>query len=156
MFTCSKIPCTASGKASYVIKSIKSTRSIYVAIFVYLIIPNFFFKINFGWTKKNLLERDLNLRPRDWRAGALPTELTSHILAVSLFCQYLCSERGGGQGSQKSFNHILPFSQGSRPSNDTTWEDAGKGCTIKGCTFFYKYHVINGKPIFWNDFFFTK
>ena len=25
----------------------------------------------FGWTKKNLLERDLNLRPPDWRAGAL-------------------------------------------------------------------------------------
>ena len=22
----------------------------------------------FGWTKKNLLERDLNLRPPDWRA----------------------------------------------------------------------------------------
>ena len=35
--------------------------------------------------------KDLNLRPPDWRAGALPTELTSPILAVSLFCQYLCS-----------------------------------------------------------------
>ena len=47
----------------------------------------------FGWTKKNLLERDLNLRPPDWRAGALPTELStcSPTLAVSLFCQYLCS-----------------------------------------------------------------
>ena len=33
--------------------------------------------INFRWTKKNWLERDLNLRPPDWRAGALPTELTS-------------------------------------------------------------------------------
>ena len=42
----------------------------------------------FGWTKKNWLERDLNLRPPDWRAGVLPTELTSPILAVSLFCQY--------------------------------------------------------------------
>ena len=30
-------------------------------------------------------ERDLNLRPPDWRAGALPAELTSPILAVSLF-----------------------------------------------------------------------
>ena len=51
--------------------------------------------LNFGWTMKNLLERDLNLRPPDWRAGALPTELhvhvTSPILAVSLFCQYICS-----------------------------------------------------------------
>ena len=45
----------------------------------------------FGWTKKNWLERDLNLRPPDWRAGALPTELSSPTLAVSLFCQYLCS-----------------------------------------------------------------
>ena len=44
----------------------------------------------FGWTKKNLLERDSNLRPPDWRAGALPTELSSPILAVSQFCQYLC------------------------------------------------------------------
>ena len=32
----------------------------------------------------------------DWRAGALPTELTIRILAVSLFCQYLCSCGGGG------------------------------------------------------------
>ena len=32
--------------------------------------------IYFVWTKKNLLERDLNLRPPDWRAGALPTKLT--------------------------------------------------------------------------------
>ena len=75
--------------------------------------------INFGWTKKKLPVRDLNLRPPDWRAGALPTELTSPILAVFLCCQYLCWGGGGG-GSQKSFNHILPFSQGPRPSNDTT------------------------------------
>ena len=34
---------------------------------------------NFRWTKTNWLERDLNLRPPDWRAGALPTELTSPI-----------------------------------------------------------------------------
>ena len=47
----------------------------------------------FGWTKKNWPERDSNLRPPDWRAGALPTELSSPILAVSLFCQYLCSGR---------------------------------------------------------------
>ena len=34
--------------------------------------------------KENWLERDLNLRPPDWRAGALPTELSSPTLAVSL------------------------------------------------------------------------
>ena len=73
----------------------------------------------FGWIKKNWLERDLNLRPPDWRAGALPTELSSPALAVSLFCQYLCS----GGTSQKSWNHILTFSQGSHPSYDTTWEE---------------------------------
>ena len=39
---------------------------------------------------------------------------------------------GGGGGGQKSFNHILPFSQGSRPSYDTTWEEAVRGCTIRG------------------------
>ena len=70
--------------------------------------------------KENWLERDLNLRPPDWRAGALPTELSSPtiggfpILSISLF----------GGASQKSWNHILPFSQGSRPSYDTTWEQA--------------------------------
>ena len=66
------------------------------------------FKDKFGWTKTNLLilERRLKLRPPDWRAG----ELSSPTLAVSLFCQYLCS----GSASQKSRNHILPFSQGSR------------------------------------------
>ena len=53
--------------------------------------------INFGWTKKNWLERHLNLQPPDWRASALPTELTSPILAVSLFCQYLCL---GGRQSE--------------------------------------------------------
>ena len=41
------------------------------------------------WTKKNWVEQDLNLRPPDWHAGALPTELTSPVLAASLFCQYL-------------------------------------------------------------------
>ena len=52
--------------------------------------------------------------------------------------------RGGA--SQKSWNHILPFSQGSRPSDDTTWEEAVRGCTIRGYDFlFYKYHVINHK-----------
>ena len=50
------------------------------------------------WMNKEKFERDLNLRPPDWRAGALPTELTCPILAVSLFCQYLCSEGGGGGG----------------------------------------------------------
>ena len=47
--------------------------------------------------KKNLLERDFHLWPPDWRAGALPTELTKPfigglpILSISLFggCQKL-------------------------------------------------------------------
>ena len=39
------------------------------------------FTNKFGWTKKNLLERDLNLQPPDWRAGAPPTELSSPTLA---------------------------------------------------------------------------
>ena len=55
--------------------------------------------LSFGWTKENWLERDLNLRPPDWRAGALPTEQISPILAFSLFCQvplysiFLCSSK---------------------------------------------------------------
>ena len=41
---------------------------------------------------------------------------------------------------------VLPFSQGSRPSYNTTWEEAVWGCTIKGYNFFsYKYHVMNHK-----------
>ena len=91
--------------------------------------------LNFGWTKKNVLEQDLNLRPPDWRAGALPTELTSPILAVSLFCQYLCS--GAPVRSHETIYMYCPlFSQGSRPSYDTTWEEAVRGCTIKGYNFF--------------------
>ena len=59
--------------------------------------------IFFGWTKTNLLERDLNLRPPDWRASALPTELTSPILVVYFVNIFV---RGGGGGaSQKSWNH---------------------------------------------------
>ena len=72
--------------------------------------------------QKNLLQRGLNLRPPDWHAGALPTELTCPILSISLF----------GGAIQKSFTHILPFSQGSRQSYDTTWEEAVRRCTIKG------------------------
>ena len=89
---------------------------------------------------KNLPEGDLNLRPPDWRAGALPTELTSPILAVSLFCQYLCS----GGASQKSCNHILPFSQGSRPSYDTR----GRGYDWKENPFFCRYKYPKKKKVF--------
>ena len=39
----------------------------------------------FGWTRKDLLERNFNLRLPDWRAGALPTELSSPTLAVYLY-----------------------------------------------------------------------
>ena len=42
------------------------------------------------WMNKEKL-RDFNLWPSDWHAGALRTELSSPTLAVSLFCQYLCS-----------------------------------------------------------------
>ena len=53
--------------------------------------------------QRNILNlRYLNLRPPDWRAGALPTELTSPILAVSLFCQYL-----GVPPNKDMLNHIL-------------------------------------------------
>ena len=44
----------------------------------------------------------------NWAIGGLP------ILSMSLF----------GDASQKSWNHILPFSQGSCPSYYTTWEQA--------------------------------
>ena len=97
----------------------------------------YFFNINkFLWTKKSWLEWDLNLRPPDWRAGALPTELISPVLVVTLFCQYRCS----GGANQKSFKHILSVSQGSCPSYDTTLEEA-----VRDTTFFYKYQVINHK-----------
>ena len=39
----------------------------------------------------------------------------------------------------------LPFSQGSRPSYDTTWEQAVGDAPQRDTTFFYKYHVINHK-----------
>ena len=94
-----------------------------------------------GWTKKNLLERDLNLRPPDWCAGALPTELSSPTLAVFLFCQYLCS--GAPVRSHKTI--YCPFSQGSHPSYDTTLEEAVGDAPWRDMTFFYKYHAINHK-----------
>ena len=38
------------------------------------------------------LQRDLNLRPADWCAGTLPTELSSTIVvAVSPCFQYFCA-----------------------------------------------------------------
>ena len=90
----------------------------------------FKFNTSYSYSEFFLLERDLNLRPPDWRAGALPTEVSSPALAVSLFCQYRCS------GTPiRSHETILPFSQGSRPSYDTTWEEAVPGCTIKGHDF---------------------
>ena len=58
--------------------------------------------------KENWLERDLNLRPPDWRAGALPTELSSPTLAVSLFCQYLCSGAPVRSHETKSIFFVHP------------------------------------------------
>ena len=76
---------------------------------------------------RNLLEWDLNLRPPYLHAGALPTELSSYWRSpyfVNIFVR--------GDASQKSFNHILPFSQRSRPSYDATWEGAVRGRGSKG------------------------
>ena len=39
--------------------------------------------MNLDEQRKKLLERDLNLRPLDWRAGALPTELSSPTMSHS-------------------------------------------------------------------------
>ena len=36
----------------------------------------------------------------------------------------------------RSHETILPFSQGSCSSYDTTWEEAVRGCTIRGYDFF--------------------
>ena len=69
--------------------------------------------------KENWLERDLNLRPPDWRAGALPTELSSPTLAVSLFCQYLCS--GAPVRSHETI--YCPLAR-DHARYDTTWEQA--------------------------------
>ena len=55
-----------------------------------------------GWTKTNLLERNLNRRPPDWCAGALTTELTSPILAVSPYFVNIFSLLGGGGGGRQS------------------------------------------------------
>ena len=44
------------------------------------------FNFKFGWTKKNLLELDLNLRSPDWRAGALPGSSPA-LVNFSLFIQ---------------------------------------------------------------------
>ena len=61
------------------------------------------------WTKKNWLERDSNWQPPEYRTGALPTELSSPMLVVSLIVNYLCSF-----GSQKPWNHShTAISQGS-------------------------------------------
>ena len=169
----------------------------------------------------------MNLRSPDWRAGSVPTELTSSILAVS---QYLCSgapvrshetiycplardhaqvtihsknsrvrfdleksprgpdpfwgqtypeSRSDWPGirvrltrnpSQKDIldsdsGHFYPDSRSVWPRNGsdpmgpfsgsnltrefleyTTWEEAVRGCTIKGYDIlFYKYHVMNHK-----------
>ena len=86
--------------------------------------------INFGWTKKNLLERDLNLWPLDWCASTLPTELTSPILEVSLFCQHLCSGGGGGITPKLRYN----LGRGSKRMHH-------KGIQL----FFCKYHELNHK-----------
>ena len=87
----------------------------------------------FGWTKKKILERDLNLRPPDWRAGALPTELSSPTLAVSLFCQYLCS--GAPVRSHETIYCPL-----ARDHAQVTIQPGNRwGCTIKGYDFVVYY-----------------
>ena len=96
-----------------------------------------FYVHTFGWTKKNLLERGLNLRPPDWRAGALPTELSSPTLAVSLhvFCQYLCSVVP--VRSHETIYMYCPLARDHAPSSDATWEQAVEDVTFynKKCYF---------------------
>ena len=66
--------------------------------------------------------------------------------------------RGGGAPVRSHETTYCPFSQGSRPSYDTTWEEyqvtklrynlgrGSKGMHHKGIRlFFYKHHVINQK-----------
>ena len=51
-----------------------------------------------------------------------------------------------------------PFSQGSHPSYDTTWEEAVRGCTIKGYNFFsinimyIKQRLYKASSCRWNFF----
>ena len=90
--------------------------------------------------KTKLISRTSNVR-RDYRIHSqcnrkplvlIPSNYEINQWKVNIFVR-----GGGGDASQKSWNHILPFSQGSRPSYNTTWEEAViKGCTIMGYDFF--------------------
>ena len=55
----------------------------------------------FGWTKINLLERDLNLRPSDWRAGLYQLS----YLALHWRSPYFVNICSSQKSWNKRFNH---------------------------------------------------
>ena len=51
---------------------------------------------------KNLLEQDLNLRPPDWRAGALPTELTIFCNCYNIMVNIFIGEPPSSWGQEEA------------------------------------------------------
>ncbi len=88
----------------------------------------------FGWTKKYLLERDLNLRDPDLPAGALPTELCSPIVDGRLPTLFGVPVR-----SHSIFN--CRTARDHTQVYDTTWTER---CFEEGCDFLFQ--ISSNKP----------
>ncbi len=100
-------------------------------------IPFFYqsaFYLIWAWIRKKLLERHLDQRPPDESLGALPTELSSHMFAVSLLVDIFV--RGT---SQNQYNRWLPCSQRSHPSLWCNLGSGSRGITFRGCNLFQPF-----------------
>ena len=97
-------------------------------IIIILVINNGYLPL----TKTNILERDSNLRPPDWRAGALPTQLTPWgglpILSISLF---------GGAPVKSDETIYCPWARDHAQVTIQPGKEGTKGMLHKGIRPFY-------------------
>ena len=63
---------------------------------------------------ENLLERDLNLRPQNYRTWALSTEL-SNLIRVGHLDIFVLAGGGGAKLSRSHLTHSYTCRQGSHP-----------------------------------------
>ena len=98
--------------------------------------------IKFGWTKKNWLEWDLNLRPPDWHTGALQM-LSSPTLAVSLWFHdfWLTTPEQRYWQNRETANVGLDSSVGRAPAR----QSGGRRFKSRSSQFFFVHPNLSKK-----------
>ena len=125
----------------------------YIADVVEVKPTGYSFLDKFDEQRKIVLERDfwyLQVSGLTCR-GSTNWAISPYIGGLPILSTSLFGGGGGGAPLLTSSFYILPISKGSRPSYDTTWEQAVGDAPQRDTTFLYKYHVINHKGNYIDD-----